>query len=235
MTDTDATTNDLGFDIYDVEQGTRDWSNLRAGTITASNFHLFMETLKSGPNKGGLKAAARDYAFRLAIERISGEALDEGMFQTWAMMRGIELEPEARTLHALQYDLKIEKAGFVKTNDGKFGASADGLIDAADNPGEDEDGGSEYKCFIDPAKIRTIIVDRNINEWLPQVHGGLWLTGRAWWDFCLYCPALADAGNPLICFRVERDEEYIENMEMEAIAFDQLVEEYRRQIIEVLN
>lgn len=46
---------------------------------------------KSGPNKGDFTEAAKDYAFRLAFERISGQLMDEG-FTTWQMDRGHELE-----------------------------------------------------------------------------------------------------------------------------------------------
>src|ERR1051326_347485 len=45
-----------------------------------------------GEKVGDWSDAAKDYAFRLAIERISGKPLDEG-FETWSMKRGHELEP----------------------------------------------------------------------------------------------------------------------------------------------
>ena len=49
---------------------------------------------------GEFSDGAKAYAFRLAIERISGEPLDEG-FETYAMRRGRELEPAARLEHEL--------------------------------------------------------------------------------------------------------------------------------------
>ncbi|WP_206208249.1 hypothetical protein [Xanthomonas oryzae] len=48
-----------------------------------------------GEPVGDYSDEAKSYAFRLAIERISGEPLDEG-FETFAMRRGHELEPYAR-------------------------------------------------------------------------------------------------------------------------------------------
>jgi hypothetical protein len=55
------------------------------------------ETVKraiAGEKVGDPSDAALNYAFRLAIERISGTPLDEG-FETWQMKRGHDLEPAA--------------------------------------------------------------------------------------------------------------------------------------------
>jgi hypothetical protein len=212
--------------IY-CDQGAPEWYAARAGVITASMFQEIQERLKGGPNKGDYTKAARDYAFRLAIERIAGEPLDVDAFQTWAMRRGHELEPEARDIHGMLYDLDIKRAGFVVSTDGRFGASADGLIDP--------DGGSEYKCFVDPAKLREIIIDGNIDDYKAQCQGGMLLTGRSWWDFCLYCPALRAAGKDLWRFPMERDEAYIERLTGELEAFDKVVEGYRRDLLDKVD
>lgn len=163
---------------------------------------------------GEFSEAARNYAFRLAIERISGEPLDEG-FQTYAMKRGHELEPAARLEHEVQTGLVVERAGFVLTEDRIFGASADGLIG--------NDGGSEYKCLISPEVLRDVLIDHDFTKFIDQVQGCLWLTGRRWWDFCLYCPALESIGKQLWYRRVERDDAYIEKMVQELWAFERLV------------
>lgn len=172
----------------------------------------------AGEKVGEFSDAAKDYAFRLAVERISGQPLDEGGFSTWAMARGNELEPEARDAHSFERGIVVEHAGFVVTEDGKFGVSADGLIP--------DDGGSEYKCLIDPARIRDIILEHDISEFTDQVQGGLWLTGRKWWHFCLYCPALASVGRELTIFEVQRDDNYIAAMEADLVEFDRMVCQY---------
>ena len=76
--------------IHTAPQGSEDWHKARAGKVTASMFKTARERLKSGKDKGSFTKAARDYAFRLAVERISGLPLDEG-FETWQMRRGHEL------------------------------------------------------------------------------------------------------------------------------------------------
>ncbi|WP_444959697.1 lambda exonuclease family protein [Microbulbifer sp. VVAC002] len=204
-----------------VEQGSEEWHRERAGAITASNFSEVRKRLKSGKNKGDFTAAAHDYAFRLAVERISGEPLDGG-FQTWAMKRGNELEPEARAAHEDKIDMFIEQTGLVLTDDRKFGASADGLIG--------EDGGSEYKCLVSPERLRTILLDENLDEFKDQIQGCMWLTGRKWWHFVLYCPALDKIGKALTVRKMERDDNYINELEMDLLKFDKLVEEYRSNL-----
>lgn len=173
----------------------------------------------AGEPVGDFSDAAKSYAFRLAVERISGQPLDEAdQFQTYSMRRGQELEPAARAAHEFLFDIAVEPCGFVMTPDRKFGASADGLIDT--------DGGSEYKCLIDPTRIRDVILSGDISEFKDQVQGCLWLTGRKWWHFCLYVPALASIGRELTVFNVARDDDYIDAMVEDLLAFDALVCEY---------
>lgn len=163
---------------------------------------------------GDFSDAAKDYAFRLAVERIAGLPLDEG-FETFAMRRGHELEPEARMEHEMQTGLLVERAGFVLTDDRLFGGSADGLIE--------DDGGSEYKCLISPEELRKVLIDNDFSKYVDQVQGCMWLTGRKWWDFCLYCPALRSINRQLWRQRVERDDNYIESLEADLMQFAELV------------
>lgn len=209
--------------ICDAQQGTEQWHRDRAGVITASMFVEVRKQLKSGPNKGDLTAAAKNYAFRLAIERISGEPLMDGGFDTWAMRRGRELEPEARMLHEQRLGTMIEAVSFIHTDDGNYGASADGFIG--------EEGGAEYKCLVSPDRLRTIIIDQDLAQFNDQIQGCMWITGRKWWHFGLYCPALGSAGKELIIHEVLRDDNYIEELEQDLYKFNKLVETNRTQIL----
>ena len=207
--------------LHTAPQGSPEWHAARAGVITASMFATCRQKLKSGPSKGEFAAAAGDYAFRLAVERISGQPLDEG-FETWAMRRGHELEPAARLEHELAIGVVVQPAGFVTTDDNLFGASADGLIG--------EDGGAEYKCLVDPSRLRRVLLTGDISEFMDQIQGGMWITGRRYWDFCLYCLALESIGLQLWHRRVERDDNYIDQMEMDLIAFERLVTENETEL-----
>ena len=207
--------------IYDHPQGSAEWLASRAGVITASKFVEARKRLKSGPKKGGFTEAAEDYAFRVAVERISGAPLDEG-FSTWAMKRGNELEPEARAWVEVKLGIFVDTAGFVTTDDKKFGASADGFID--------KDGGLEIKCLVDPGRIRNVILSDDISEFMDQIQGGMWITGRKWWQFALFCPALEKVGLQLYTKRVDRDENYINEMELDLLEFERVVSKYEQTL-----
>jgi hypothetical protein len=207
--------------VYQCAQGTPEWHAVRAGCITASMFETARARLKTGANKGQPTCAALDYAFKLAVERISGEPLDQG-FETWSMTRGHELEPDARMEHEMQTGLIVQEAGFVTTDDNAFGCSADGLVG--------EDGGAEYKCFVDPAKLRSFHIDNDASEIFDQVQGCMWVTGRKWWHIGLYCPALKPAGKQLWWREFKRDDNYIETMEAELWQFKLLVDSYEERL-----
>lgn len=174
-----------------------------------------------GERVGDFSESAKDYAFRLAVERISGEPLDEG-FSTWAMKRGHELEPDARMEHEQQTGLFVERAGFVLTDDELFGASADGLI------GDDE--GAEYKCFVAPDRLRAFHIDNDASSVIAQVQGCMWITGRKRWHLGLYCPALKSAGRQLWLRTFERDDNYIEELERDLVEFAALVSFYESEL-----
>jgi hypothetical protein len=204
--------------IY-CEQGSAEWKRARAGVITASNFHLTRSwnLMKRAPRVGDYSDKAKDYAFRLAIERISGEPLDEG-YETWAMERGHRMEPKAREEHEVQAGVLVDTVGFVTTDDGVFGGSLDGEIGP--------DGASEYKAFVAPEKLRAIIIYSDWSTLMDQAQGGLWLTGRKWIDACLYCPALAPAGKQLTRRRIQRDDDYIYDLEQDLLKFKAVVDSY---------
>jgi hypothetical protein len=174
-----------------------------------------------GEKVGEYSEATKEYAFRLAVERIGGIPLDES-FETWQMRRGRELEEDCRLRHEQDIEFLVEEAGFIYTEDRKFGCSADSLVG--------QDGGGEYKCFLAPAKIRDIVIYRDWGEIMDQVQGCLWLTNRKWWDMCLYCPPLAAAGKDFIRKRVERDDDYIEALQADLIEFEKLVSEWQEKI-----
>jgi hypothetical protein len=170
---------------------------------------------------GDFSEAAKNYAFRLAIEARDKKPLDAG-FETWAMKRGHELEPMARAAHEAHAGVIVDTAGFVLSDCGTFGASADGFIR--------QEIGCEYKCLVAPDGIRNIVIKNDLSEFMDQIQGGMWLTGLNQWHFCLYCPPLACYGLELILHVVDRDDAYIEAMEQDLIAFHRLVESEKRAL-----
>lgn len=217
-------------EVHDDPQRSDAWFRRRGGVISASYFHELRESsrLKSGSRKGQYNDKARKLAFKLAVERISGIVLevDDG-FTPWQAKRGIELEPHARLQHELKYDILVERAGFIRTTDGKFGATADGFCD--------RDGlrrGCEYKCYLDPLKLNEILLSGSTDDVIDQCDGGMWITGLDAWDFGLYCPALSSIGLDFVLTPILRNDDRIEALEKDLLAFDNEVEECRAKLIQ---
>ena len=108
-----------------------------------------------------------------------------------------------------------------------IGCSPDGLIG--------DDGLLELKCFYSGAKFIHayrfgLVVPP---EHVPQVQGQLWVTGRKWSVFAIFDPRVRASGlDPLLWIRVERDDDYIDNVLAPRVtAFrDYLRAEYERLI-----
>lgn len=182
-----------------------------------------VEAALRGEQLGDFTDAAKAYAFKLAVERIGKTTLDAEGFKPWQAERGNALEEECRRRHEADISELADLAGFVTTDCGRFGCSADSFIN--------HDGGGEYKAFLAPVKLHSIIIDGDWGDVMDQAQGCLMITERDWWDMCLYCPHLATVGKDFLRKRSYRDDAYIAALWKDLEAFDALVEEYRQQII----
>lgn len=159
---------------------------------------------------------ARRYAADIAIERISGIPYGEPP-KTWLLERGHELEDRARIAYEARTGFLVEETGVCLTDDRKFGYSTDGMP---------EDGLIEIKCPIDSIKIADMWRTGDVSEYMHQMQGGMWITGRKWCDFIMYCPDLASVGKDLFVKRIARDDAFIDGMVEKLLSFDKLVDEY---------
>lgn len=174
------------------EQGSPEWLAARLGIPSASMFAKIVTT------KGAWSTSADSYINQLVAERLTGER--EEVFQSHHMIRGTELEPDARDLYSLMTDSEVTEVGFCLHDTLAAGCSPDGLIG--------EDGGLEIKCPAPSTHVEYLRGGVLPSKYKQQVMGCLWITGREWWDFVSYHPTM----KPLIV-RVERDEEYIAALE----------------------
>ncbi len=204
--------------IHEVAQGSPEWHQVRAGCVTASKVADARRlVMLSGKNKGGPSEECQNYAFRLAVERISGAPLQDDRFETFAMRRGHELEPEARKAHEA-LGVVVRRAGYVTTDDGRIGASVDGLLDPR--------GAAEYKCLVAADGLREILVAEDLSEFTDQMQTGIMVTERDYMHFGLYCPALEPIGQALTLRLVWRDDAYIRAMRRDLDTFNAMVDEY---------
>lgn len=107
--------------FYDVEQNTAPWYELRSGIPTASGAEKIVT-----PAKLELSKQSEAYLNKLIAEREAGHVLE---FQSDAMKEGHDREPESRAAFTLATKIQVKPGGFWTTEDGRFGASPDGLIE----------------------------------------------------------------------------------------------------------
>jgi putative phage-type endonuclease len=179
--------------IKDIEQGSQEWLQLRLGIATASNFKKIITS--TGVESKSLK----DYAFELASDSLLTEP--EASFQSEAMIRGNELEEEARSYYSFVNDVKIDQVTFIKKDE--IGYSPDGLIG--------ENGVIEIKCPLKKNHLKYLIDNKLPSEYKPQVQGGLHISEREYCDFISYHPLFKD-DKKMFVVRVYRDEEYIKKL-----------------------
>ena len=182
------------------EQGTRDWLVERSGCATSSEFYKILMGKSTAGRKG--------YIAQLVCELLTGEPVET--YVNADMEWGTLYEPEARSVYEAINDVQVKQVGFIKHDSLQAGASPDGLVGT--------DGLIEIKCPKTVTQIDTLIGNKAPKKHLPQMQGQMWITNRKWCDFVSYDPRL-DPKNAYFCVRVERDDEYIANLEKEVTAF----------------
>lgn len=183
--------------MLDCAQKSSEWYTARCGIPTASEFSKIITT------KGKRSEQRLKYLYRLAGERVTG--ISEENYQSFDMMRGEEIEEEARQFYQIVTDNIVNPVGFCLADDG-YGSSPDGLIN--------DDGILEIKCPKLSTHVGYLIDDVLPLEYFQQVHGNLLVTGRQWCDFFSYFPGI----KPFI-LRVTKDEIFHPLLQIELQAF----------------
>lgn len=197
---------------HDHEQGSEAWLAARKGCITGSRFKDCRDKLKGGqPSK-----ACVAYAMDTARERVGGRA--PAKFQNAAMRTGSEQEPLARLAYERRTGNLVEEVGFFTTEDGLYGLSPDGLIDG--------DGVLEIKTIVSSDTLFSAVADGDVSAYMDQCLGYLWLLGRQWVDLVLWAPDL----DHMTIKRITRDEDAIEQLEADLMAFARLVQNYEKTL-----
>lgn len=180
---------------YDIEQRSPEWYEARLGRFTASDFHTFL----------GNSQAKTDMLWEKVAERLFHDS-DASDYTSFAMERGVLLEPEARRLYTIATGNQVTEVGIVYP-DGEFAdwaaCSPDGLVNI--------DGMIEIKCPLAKNFLHWTKLDEDIRdvdyikpEYKTQVQFNLFVTGRAWCDFIYYHPR-----GGIAVIRIERDEDHI--------------------------
>jgi hypothetical protein len=200
--------------IHEVEQGTKEWLQLRGGLITST-------VVKTLITPKELKLANNDHT-RKAIYKLAGERLTENIedgFLSYDMERGHFEEPLARDLYNEGNDNPAKQVGFITNVFGGItvGFSPDGVC---------KGGIIEIKSAKQSVQIERIATNQVPLEHLPQIHFGMLVSQSDWCDFMSY-----SNGMEMQVIRVYKDEKIqatlIEAIQQAETKILQVMEAYR--------
>lgn len=153
------------------EQNSLDWLAARAGVLTASEFGQLL-TPKFEIRTGEMP---KTHLARKLAEKWLGPLPG---FNTLDMEFGKILEEEAKPFYEVQFSEEIQSVAFITNDEGTVGCSPDGLIG--------DEGGIEIKCPEPTNHIKYLLAGKLPDDYAAQVHGAMFVTGRAWWKFMSY-------------------------------------------------
>jgi len=195
----------------EAKQGSGAWLYERCGFITASRFRDVVDLTKAGKPTAKREA----YLWEVVIERVTGQPSDH--FSSAAMEWGTEQEQHSRMAYEAHSGNMVDEVGFLKHPTLPMcGGSPDGMIN--------EDGGWESKSPYNSRYHLETIINGMPEDHMAQCQGLMWITGRQWWDFTSYDPRMPKHLR-LFVQRIERNDEYIQNLEKEVIAFSAQADE----------
>jgi putative phage-type endonuclease len=193
--------------IYkDVVQGSDEWHKARLGHVTASNISAVM-----AKGKGKEEAVSRyNYKVKLVAERITGQSVSDG-FSTPAMEWGVQQEEYACIEYEAAKDTFLSRTGFwLHPTIEWVGVSPDRLLN--------DDAVIEVKCPNTTTHLQYLFDKQVPSNYWKQIQCQLWVTNRAYCDFVSYDSRLPRR-NQLLIVRVDRDEEFITEMQAEVETF----------------
>lgn len=182
------------------------WFDARLGKLTSSRISAAIGKAKR--EKTGELQARKDLKLELAVERITGRAIEH--YTSGWMERGTELEPLARAAYELRNDLSVELADFVAHPWLEMaGCSPDGYHGKI---------GVEIKVPKPTTHAQYILADTVPEEYRDQCYWQMAVCDLQAVDFVSYC---AEFPHPLDLFivRLPRDNDRIAEMNAEATKF----------------
>lgn len=171
--------------IYNFDQRTEDWYNIRKGKMTASNASII------ATNGKGLET----YIYSLMADYYSNA--EQEHYVNADMQRGIDLEPEAKIEFQFYTGLDVQEVGFVELNE-YVGVSPDGLVG--------DDSLIEVKCPKDDIYFRLLLNGNIKPEYIAQMQMQMLVTKRKYCYFVSYNPNFEKT---LFIKKIDRDEEMI--------------------------
>ena len=213
---------------FKVQQGGEEWLALRCGVLTTSRFEEAFAMKEVGSVKRGDKrwvyAESRQRLIEeMTCEYLTGDTFDH--YTTFAMRRGIDLEPEAASVAEARLGMMLEPVGFALHDQLQVGTSLDRLILG-------EKAHVEFKCPWDMKKTINIWRTGDISEYIAQVQGQLWITGHDYAIVAIYDPRLARRKMDLWTTVVHRSPETDDRLDREVRAFLLEFSDFKESVLE---
>ena len=190
----------------EIIQGSTEWFYQRLGKVTASRVADVIAKTKTG-----YSASRENYMAQLVVERLTQTKAES--YTNAAMQWGTDQEPFARAAYEAAQGVMVEEVGFVPHPTIEWaGASPDGLV------GGEGEGLVEIKCPNTATMIETLLSQKVPGKYITQMQFQMACTGRKWCDYVSFDPRMP-AKAQLFVRRVDRDDEYIAEIEAEIVKF----------------
>lgn len=201
----------MSFTIIDAEQRSPEWFKARAGRVTGS---VAGDVCAAPLKSGGEPAVKRDLRTRLALERLTGQPLEDD-YQNADMRRGIELEPEAIAAYEALTGELVQRTGFLCHDELLIGCSLDGHFG-------DFTGLLELKCPRSANHLKYLRAGTLPAEHRWQIVHNLFVTGADYAEFVSYDPKFPE---PLRLFRLRYD-----RVESEMVSYELLLRQFLKDV-----
>lgn len=190
--------------IYNMEQGTKEWRDVRKLKFTASHANAIIA------NGKGLQTLVDDMLSEYYSSGNFPEYTDD--YKNYQMQRGNDYEEKARKIYEFETGNKVETVGFIEMDE-RIGVSPDGLVG--------DDGLVEIKNHSDKVFMKLAETRKIDKKYLDQMQMQMFVTERSWCDYFAFNPNFTPS---FIIIRVKKDIE----------TFKQLVDGLRtgRQLLE---
>lgn len=171
--------------IYNMEQGTKEWRDVRKMHFTASNANAIIA------NGKGLQTLVDDMLSEYYSSGNYPEYTDD--YKNYQMKRGNDYEEKARKIYEFETGNKVETVGFIELDD-RVGVSPDGLVG--------EDGLVEIKNHSDKVFMKLAETKKIDKKYLDQMQMQMFVTQRNWCDYFAFNPNFTPS---FIRIRVNKD------------------------------
>lgn len=180
-----------------IEEGSPEWFAARTGAATCSLLASIMSNGRKAGEPGAPYFATLDAK---AWEIVSGSITPSQ--DTFAMRRGVELEPVALERYEAETGRLVEKPGFLLHREiRRFGGTPDAIT--ITRPLRC----LQVKCPYSVEKITRLRIDRDVSEYFDQVQGEMLITGSEVCDVVIYDDRLPSPYD-LTIIEVPADREY---------------------------